>query len=128
MKKILALILIDFLSLFLLATLKPNPNNFRFDRISFITFALDNWYSYLFLMLAIVFFIVTVVKLKRYQELSFGVLLGTYLVLTLGKIDWAYFWTQLFKVYLYGFWLNVIISLIMFYLIWREITKEAVKA
>ena len=117
MKKYLLLYLclsLSFLSLFLPATLKPNPQTFQLDNVNFFEIIKAQLPAISFIVIAILFVLLAYFKVKQLINLSLGILFGAYLQFILTYINWTYLDNYFFGVYLYGFWLHISFTIITF--------------
>ena len=117
MKKYLSLYLclsLSFLSLFLPATLKPNPQTFQLDNVNFFEIIKAQLPAISFIVIAILFVLLAYFKVKQLINLSLGILFGAYLQFILTYINWTYLDNYFFGVYLYGFWLHISFTIISF--------------
>ena len=117
MKKYLLLYLclsLSFLSLFLPATLKPNPQTFQLDNVNFFEIIKSQLPAISFIVIAILFVLLAYFKVKQLINLSLGILFGAYLQFILTYINWTYLDNYFFGVYLYGFWLHISFTIISF--------------
>ncbi len=117
MKKYLLLYLclsLSFLSLFLPATLKPNPQTFQLDNVNFFEIIKAQLPAISFIVIAILFVLLAYFKVKQLINLSLGILFGAYLQFILTYINWTYLDNYFFGVYLYGFWLHISFTIISF--------------
>ena len=117
MKKYLLLYLclsLSFLSLFLPATLKPNPQTFQLDNVNFFEIIKAQLPAISFIVIAILFVLLAYVKVRQLINLSLGILFGAYLQFILTYINWTYLDNNFFDVYLYGFWLHISFTILTF--------------
>ena len=117
MKKYLLLYLclsLSFLSLFLPATLKPNPQTFQLDNVNFFEIIKAQLPAISFIVIAILFVLLAYFKVKQLINLSLGILFGAYLQFILTYINWTYLDNYFFGVYLYGFWLHISFTILTF--------------
>lgn len=117
MKKYLLLYLclgLSFLSLFLPATLKPNPQTFQLDNVNFFEIIKAQLPATAFIVIAILFVLLAYFKVKQLINLSLGILFGAYLQFILTYINWTYLDNYFFSVYLYGFWLHISFTMLTF--------------
>ena len=117
MKKYLLLYLclsLSFLSLFLPATLKPNPQTFQLDNVNFFEIIKSQLPAISFIVIAILFVLLAYFKVKQLINLSLGILFGAYLQFILTYINWTYLDNDFFGVYLYGFWLHISFTILTF--------------
>lgn len=117
MKKYLLLYIclsLSFLSLFLPATLKPNPQTFHLDNVNFFEIIKSQLPAISFIVLAISFVLLAYFKVKQLINLSLGILFGAYLQFILTYINWTYLDNDFFSVYLYGFWLHISFTILTF--------------
>lgn len=117
MKKYLLLYIclsLSFLSLFLPATLKPNPQTFQLDNVNFFEIIKAQLPAISFIVIAILFVLLAYFKVKQLINLSLGILFGAYLQFILTYINWTYLDNDFFGVYLYGFWLHISFTILTF--------------
>ncbi|HCN74052.1 hypothetical protein ACWN83_03030 [Pseudolactococcus plantarum] len=117
MKKYLLLYIclsLSFLSLFLPATLKPNPQTFQLDNVNFFEIIKSQLPAISFIVIAILFVLLAYFKVKQLINLSLGILFGAYLQFILTYINWTYLDNDFFGVYLYGFWLHISFTILTF--------------
>ena len=107
-------ICLSFLSLFLPATLEPNPQTFQLDKVNFFTIINAQLPAISFVVIAILLVLLAYFKFKKFLSLSLGILVGAYLQFILTYINWSYLSDQFFSVYLYGFWLHISLTIITF--------------
>ncbi|GAB2023202.1 hypothetical protein RyT2_22760 [Pseudolactococcus yaeyamensis] len=119
MKKIIILSLLTFFSLFLPATLKPNPETFQLESVNYLAILAANPASLCLISLAIFTVILSHTTSKSYRKLALGFLIGTYLQFILSYLNWDYLGTHFFNVYLYGFWIQFALSLLIFILLYQ---------
>lgn len=108
------LLCLSFVSLFLPATLKPNPETFQLDKVNFFEIIKAQLPATSFIILAILFVLLAYFKFKQLLSLSLGILFGAYLQFILAYINWSYLSNHFFSVYLYGFWLHISLTIITF--------------
>lgn len=118
------LLLLDIISLFLPATLKPNPQTFQLDKINFWAIITENFSSFLLIVISVLLVFISYFWFKNVFNISFGILIGTYLQFILGYIKLSYIGKSFFSVYLYGFWLQFVLTIIIFILILSKPTNK----
>lgn len=104
------LLCLSILSLFLPATLKPNPETFQLDKVNFFAIIYARIPSVILICLAIILVLFTYLKVKQHLTLAIGILIGTYLQFIITYINWTYLGNHFFNIYLYGFWFQLIFT------------------
>ena len=116
--------LLSFLSLFLPATLKPNSQTFQLDKISFFDLLIARPNAAIFILCALLFVIVAFNWLNQSRVFALGLLMGAYYQFILSYINWSYLGTQFFSIYLYGFWLQLILTTCIFILLGKQLRHK----
>lgn len=113
--------LLSCLSLFLPATLAPNTQTFQLDKISFFKLLIMKPNPSIFILCALLFVIMTLNWLSQLRILALGLLMGAYYQFILSYINWSYLGSQFFTIYLYGFWLQLILTTYIFILLGKHL-------
>ncbi len=116
--------LLSCLSLFLPATLTPNNQTFQLDKISFFSLLMTRPNAAIFILCALLFVIVSFKWLSQSRVLALGLLMGAYYQFVLNYINWSYLGTQFFSIYLYGFWLQLILTTCIFIMLGKQLRHK----
>lgn len=116
--------LLSFLSLFLPATLKPNSQTFQLDKISFFDLLIARANAAIFILCALLFAVIAFKWLNQSRVFALGLLIGAYYQFVLSYINWSYLGTQFFSIYLYGFWLQLILTTCIFILLGKQLRHK----
>ncbi|MCJ2002622.1 hypothetical protein [Pseudolactococcus carnosus] len=116
--------LLSFLSLFLPATLKPNSQTFQLDKISFFDLLIARANAAIFILCALLFAVIAFKWLNQSRVFALGLLIGAYYQFVLSYINWSYLGTQFFSIYLYGFWLQLILTTCIFIMLGKQLRHK----
>ena len=116
--------LLSFLSLFLPATLKPNSQTFQLDKISFFDLLIARPNAAIFILCALLFAVIAFKWLNKSRVFALGLLMGAYYQFILSYINWSYLGMQFFSIYLYGFWLQLILTTCIFILLGKQLRHK----
>lgn len=116
--------LLSFLSLFLPATLKPNSQTFQLDKISFFDLLIARPNAAIFILCALLFAVIAFKWLNQSRVFALGLLMGAYYQFILSYINWSYLGTQFLSIYLYGFWLQLILTTCIFILLGKQLRHK----
>ena len=116
--------LLSFLSLFLPATLKPNSQTFQLDKISFFDLLIAKANAAIFILCALLFAVIAFKWLNQSRVFALGLLIGAYYQFVLSYINWSYLGTQFFSIYLYGFWLQLILTTCIFIMLGKQLRHK----
>lgn len=116
--------LLSFLSLFLPATLKPNSQTFQLDKISFFDLLIARPNAAIFILCALLFAVIAFKWLNKSRVFALGLLMGAYYQFILSYINWSYLGTQFFSIYLYGFWLQLILTTCIFIMLGKQLRHK----
>ena len=116
--------LLSFLSLFLPATLKPNSQTFQLDKISFFDLLITRPNTAIFILCALLFAVIAFKWLNQSRVFALGLMMGAYYQFILSYINWSYLGTQFFSIYLYGFWLQLILTTCIFILLGKQLIHK----
>ena len=119
-----SLSLLSFLSLFLPATLKPNSQTFQLDKISFFDLLIARANAAIFILCALLFAVIAFKWLNQSRVFALGLLIGAYYQFVLSYINWSYLGTQFFSIYLYGFWLQLILTTCIFIMLGKQLRHK----
>lgn len=113
------LIFLNFVSLFLPATLKPNSQTFQLDEVNFFEIITTNFSSFLLIFISILIIVLSCFYFKNLTKFFYGILIGSYFQFIISYINWSYLGNSFFSVYLYGFWISFILSIVTFILLFH---------
>ncbi|MCJ1996028.1 hypothetical protein GYN67_04955 [Lactococcus piscium] len=119
-----SLSLLSFLSLFLPATLKPNSQTLQLDKISFFDLLITRANAVLFILCALLFVVIAFNWLIQSRVFALGLSIGAYYQFVLSYINWSYLGTQFFSIYLYGFWLQLILTTCIFIMLGKQLRHK----
>ncbi|MGX7047823.1 hypothetical protein RU86_GL001927 [Lactococcus piscium] len=115
--------LLSFFSLFLPATLKPNSQTFQLDKISFFKILMTRPNAAIFILSALLFVIIAFNFLSQSRVLALGLLIGAYYQFIISYVNWSYLGNQFFSIYLYGFWLQLILTTCIFIVLGKQLRQ-----